>query len=65
MKGRQRLAGVSKSDQDIILGHSSGSVGEDYGGDEARLEVAAKALLRALAEPHATAIFPASSVELP
>lgn len=36
MKDRLRLAGVSKTDQDIVLGHSSGSVGEDYGGDEAR-----------------------------
>ncbi|MBZ9753674.1 tyrosine-type recombinase/integrase [Mesorhizobium sp. ESP6-5] len=48
MKDRLRLAGVSKSDQDIVLGHSSGSVGEDYGGDEARLEVARRALEKAL-----------------
>jgi integrase len=48
MKDRLRLAGVSKSDQDIVLGHSSGSVGEDYGGDEVRLEVAKRALERAL-----------------
>ena len=48
MKDRLRLAGVSKSDQDIVLGHSSGSVGEDYGGDEARLEVAGRALEKAL-----------------
>lgn len=45
---RLRLAGVTKSDQDSVLGHSSGSVGEDYGGDEARLEVARRALEKAL-----------------
>ncbi|BBD38216.1 phage integrase family protein [Aminobacter sp. Y103A] len=50
MKDRLRLAGVSKSDQDIVLGHSSGSVGEDYGGDEARLEVARRALEAALSQ---------------
>ncbi|RWC31571.1 MAG: hypothetical protein EOS27_10405 [Mesorhizobium sp.] len=48
MKDRLRLAGVPKSDQDIVLGHSSGSVGEDYGGDEARLEMARRALEKAL-----------------
>ncbi|TIL43656.1 tyrosine-type recombinase/integrase [Mesorhizobium sp.] len=48
MKDRLRLAGVTKSDQDIVLGHSSGSVGEDYGGDEARLEMARRALEKAL-----------------
>ncbi|MER9849606.1 tyrosine-type recombinase/integrase [Mesorhizobium sp. M0106] len=48
MKDRLRLAGVTKSDQDIVLGHSSGSVGEDYGGDEVRLEVARRALEKAL-----------------
>lgn len=53
MKDRLRLAGVNKSDQDIVLGHSSGSVGEDYGGDEARLEVARRALERANLEPRA------------
>ncbi|RVC08966.1 tyrosine-type recombinase/integrase, partial [Mesorhizobium sp. M7A.F.Ca.CA.002.15.2.1] len=47
MKDRLRLAGVTKSDQDIVLGHSSGSVGEDYGGDEARLEMARRALEKA------------------
>lgn len=48
MKDRLRIAGVSKSDQDILLGHSSGSVGEDYGGDEGRLKVALRALEEAL-----------------
>jgi integrase len=47
MKDRLRLAGVTKSDQDMVLGHSSGSVGEDYGGDDARLEVASRAMMRA------------------
>jgi integrase len=49
MKDRLRLAGVSKTDQDIILGHSSGSVGEDYGGDPmVLLEVGKRALEKAL-----------------
>ncbi|ESX57878.1 hypothetical protein X761_08220 [Mesorhizobium sp. LSHC424B00] len=49
MKDRLRLAGVPKSDQDIVLGHSSGSVGEDYGGDQVRLEVARRALEKGMA----------------
>ncbi|TPI83483.1 tyrosine-type recombinase/integrase [Mesorhizobium sp. B2-8-9] len=49
MKDRLRLAGVSKADQDIVLGHSSGSEGEKYGrGQEAMLEVAQRALKAAL-----------------
>ncbi|RWG22538.1 MAG: hypothetical protein EOQ55_03080 [Mesorhizobium sp.] len=49
MKDRLRLAGVSKTDQDIVLGHSSGGVGENYGGDPAvLLEVARRALEKAL-----------------
>jgi hypothetical protein len=44
MKDRLRDAGVSKSDQDIVLVHSSGNIEEDYGGDEARLRVAERAL---------------------
>jgi len=48
MKDRLRIAEVTKADQDIVLGHSSGSVGEDYGGDEARLKVAERALIEAL-----------------
>jgi integrase len=49
MKDRLRLAGVSKTDQDIVLGHSSGSEGEKYGGDVAvLLEVAERALRKAL-----------------
>ncbi|MBL0934259.1 MAG: tyrosine-type recombinase/integrase [Rhizobiaceae bacterium] len=49
MKDRLRLASVPKNEQDIILGHSSGNVGEDYGGEEVRLEVAKRALEKALA----------------
>lgn len=49
MKDCLRLASVPKSEQDIILGHSSGNVGEDYGGEEVRLEVAKRALEKALA----------------
>ncbi|RVD15566.1 MAG: integrase [Mesorhizobium sp.] len=49
MKDRLRLAGVSKAEQDIVLGHSSGSEGENYGrGQEAMLEVAQRALKAAL-----------------
>lgn len=49
MKDRLRLAGVSKTDQDIILGHSSGSEGERYGGDPmVLLEVGKRALEKAL-----------------
>ncbi|QDB99532.1 tyrosine-type recombinase/integrase [Mesorhizobium sp. 8] len=49
MKDRMRLGGVSKTDQDIVLGHSSGSVGEDYGGDlMVLLEVGKRALEKAL-----------------
>jgi hypothetical protein len=60
IKDRLRLAGVSKSDQDIVLGHSSGSVGEDYGGDEARLEVARRALEKALETRPAISLHPGS-----
>ena len=47
MKDRLRKAGVSKIDQDLILGHTMGGIGEAYGGDEARLEVAAAAMKKA------------------
>ena len=47
MKDRLRKAGVSKIDQDLILGHTMAGIGEAYGGDEARLEVAAAAMKRA------------------
>ena len=49
MKDRLRLASIPKAEQDIILGHSSGNVGEDYGGEEVRLHVAKRALEKALA----------------
>ena len=48
MKDRLRKAGVAKVDQDLILGHTMGGIGEDYGGDEARLVVATKAMRKAL-----------------
>lgn len=48
MKDRLVLAAVAKAEQDLVLGHSSGSVGEAYGGDEARLEVAERALRKAI-----------------
>ena len=47
MNDRLRKAGVSKIDQDLILGHTMGGIGEAYGGDEARLEVAAAAMKEA------------------
>jgi len=47
MKDALRLAGVEKVVQDLVLGHASGSVGERYGGHQARLEVAHRALLKA------------------
>lgn len=50
IKDLTRRADVQKSDQDILLGHSSGSIGEDYGGDEARLVVAKRGLEAAYAE---------------
>jgi integrase len=46
MKDALRLAGVSKTDQDLILGHASPSIGETYGGEEVRLQVAHRALLK-------------------
>lgn len=48
IKDRLRIAEVSTTDQEILMGHSSGRVGEDYGGDEVRLKVAERALRKAL-----------------
>jgi integrase len=48
MKDRLRIAGVEAETIDAILGHSSGKVGDRYGGDEARLEVATVAMKKAL-----------------
>ncbi len=45
MKDSLRLAGVEKAVQDLVLGHASESVGERYGSEAARLEVAHRALL--------------------
>jgi integrase len=46
MKDALRLAGVEKTVQDLILGHASPSIGETYGGEEVRLQVAYRALLK-------------------
>lgn len=48
MKDRLRLAGVSTAEQEFILGHSSGKVADDYGGDTALLELSRRALEKAL-----------------
>lgn len=51
MKDRLRLADVQQSDQNLVLGHSGGSVGETYGRSEAALlRVAERALKAALNE---------------
>lgn len=44
MRDKLRLAGIDTETEGTILGHSSGRVGENYGGDEARLEVATRAM---------------------
>ncbi len=46
MKDKLRLTGADKVVQDLILGHASTSIGEIYGSEKARLEVAHKALLK-------------------
>ncbi len=48
MKDRMIRARVSDGDQDLVLGHSRGGMGERYGGPDARLEVAAGAVKAAL-----------------
>jgi integrase len=48
MKDRLVKAGVSRNVQDMILGHSSGGIGEDYGSDESRLVAATRAMRKAL-----------------
>jgi integrase len=50
MKDALRLAGVEKPLQDLILGHASPSIGETYGGEAVRLQVAHRALIKALEE---------------
>ena len=47
MADKLRLAGVSQVVQDIILGHSSGNVADNYGGPQARLKLAQEALMKA------------------
>ncbi|TGP53925.1 hypothetical protein EN873_12175 [bacterium M00.F.Ca.ET.230.01.1.1] len=48
MKDTLDLAEVDTSDQNLILGHTLGGIGERYGGSERRLEVATRAMRRAL-----------------
>ncbi len=56
MKDALRLAGISKVEQDLLLGHTSSDVGERfYGGSEARLKVVNRAVERAL-KVHASAM---------
>lgn len=50
MKDRLIRARVSDADQDLVLGHSRGGMGERYGGPDARLEVAHAAVKAALGE---------------
>ena len=48
MKDRLWLAEVSQLDQNLILGHSLGSVGDrTYGGDPAKLRVTTRAMKKA------------------
>ncbi|MBZ9772901.1 site-specific integrase [Mesorhizobium sp. CO1-1-8] len=48
LKDKLVRADVPEAVQNMILGHSSGAVSEAYGGPEARLEVATRALRKAL-----------------
>lgn len=48
LKDRLVKADVPEAVQNMILGHSSGAVSEAYGGPEARLEVAMRALTKAV-----------------
>ncbi|PTV94270.1 site-specific recombinase XerD [Rhodobacter aestuarii] len=64
MKDDLKLGGAEKVVQDLVLGHTSDSVGERYGGEDARLEVARRALKAAFdvrdeaasKRPHASTI---------
>ncbi|MER0239669.1 DUF6538 domain-containing protein [Fulvimarina sp. MAC8] len=51
MKDLLRLACVEDAVQDILLGHSSGKIATNYGGERARLQVAERALRQALGYP--------------
>jgi len=44
MADRLRASGVSAADRELVLGHSSGKIGDNYGGDDARLKVATDAM---------------------
>ena len=50
MKDRLIRARVGDADQDLVLGHSRGGMGERYGGPDARLEVTHAAVKAALGE---------------
>ncbi|WP_256754206.1 tyrosine-type recombinase/integrase [Mesorhizobium sp. Mes31] len=52
IKDKLIKADVSENVQNMILGQSSGAVSEAYGGPEARLEAATRALRKALAFSH-------------
>ncbi|CDX41262.1 Site-specific recombinase [Mesorhizobium sp. ORS 3359] len=51
LKDKLVKADVAEAVQNMILGHSSGAVSEAYGGPEARLEVATRAMRKALGAP--------------
>lgn len=51
MEDRLSRAGVDEFDRNLVLGHTRGGMSERYGGPEARLEAAARALKAALAKP--------------
>ncbi|MGV8830398.1 MAG: tyrosine-type recombinase/integrase [Devosia sp.] len=53
MADRLDLAGVSQRDRDLVLGHTRGKASETYGGEVARLQLAHRALEKALAVPPA------------
>jgi hypothetical protein len=44
MEDRLTLAGVNEFDRNLVLGHSRGGMSERYGGPDARLKVAERAL---------------------
>lgn len=51
MEDKMILAGVSDYDRNLVLGHSSGGMGDKYGGLDARMEAMAHALKAALSGP--------------
>lgn len=64
MKDRLMLAEVSSLDQNLILGHALGGVGDRvYGGDAAKLRVTTRAMKRALGVPLSEADMRQTSVE--